>query len=481
MAPTSPTLRRWLEPSWQEAANLCLLLMEGVWLACACGYLTTFNNPVAQWKMLLSLTASLLAGYYLARISDFWHVRLSYRRGALAMLIIISLWFNLQITLYAPYWQGPFDSLRQIAASFAAPGLIPSEFYVLAFTALAWQRGVSLASQEVLEHLVLNSLLAGSLLSLIPGVISGWEIWPGWLWLLVVCFGLGLAAMAAARLAHLSELRGGHSPRFTRRWMLGVAAGAVSIAGLGAGLALILLGTPGQIIGQLVQIILGAITFLMLLALSPLINLLLGLVRWIQNHSINDQSVGNAFNRILEQLNNLTNLPDEMSAQTTSLFDVVKPYLLWGMLLVIFISAVFFLVHRWQVLRRAQEEALEPVGASAVLRDALKSLRKGLGQAVNTISGRLRANQAARMLQAIRIRWVYTQLMRLCDQKGHPRPQALTPLEFIPVLVGLYPGKEDAINTITQAYLRVRYGLLPETSIEVDQVMQAWESIQQSK
>jgi hypothetical protein len=54
------------------------------------------------------------------------------------------------------------------------------------------------------------------------------------------------------------------------------------------------------------------------------------------------------------------------------------------------------------------------------------------------------------------------------------RAEAETPLEFLPALRRLFPGSEMQLDTITQAYLRVRYGELPETQAEVDEVESAW-------
>ena len=81
------------------------------------------------------------------------------------------------------------------------------------------------------------------------------------------------------------------------------------------------------------------------------------------------------------------------------------------------------------------------------------------------------------MLAAARIRRIYIQLMELCGDLGKSRPAALTPLEFLPVLMDLFPGFENDLQIITQAYLRVRYGELPETRMEVNQVEAAWAQI----
>ena len=81
------------------------------------------------------------------------------------------------------------------------------------------------------------------------------------------------------------------------------------------------------------------------------------------------------------------------------------------------------------------------------------------------------------MLAAARIRWVYAQLMILCSRLGKPRPAAATPLEFLPTLQALFPEQDTTLQAITQAYLKVRYGELPETYEEVQAVLMGWDQL----
>jgi hypothetical protein len=80
-----------------------------------------------------------------------------------------------------------------------------------------------------------------------------------------------------------------------------------------------------------------------------------------------------------------------------------------------------------------------------------------------------------RLLAAAQVRRIYAQLMDLCEKLGHARPAALTPLEFLPTLRQVFPEGETQVTLITNAYLRVRYGELPETDAEVKDIRQAWD------
>jgi hypothetical protein len=83
------------------------------------------------------------------------------------------------------------------------------------------------------------------------------------------------------------------------------------------------------------------------------------------------------------------------------------------------------------------------------------------------------------MLAAARIRRVYSQLMDLGALLGKPRPPAFTPLEYLPRLDQLFPNHAVELRLMTGAYLKVRYGELPEYQEEVERVEAAWKVVQE--
>ena len=58
------------------------------------------------------------------------------------------------------------------------------------------------------------------------------------------------------------------------------------------------------------------------------------------------------------------------------------------------------------------------------------------------------------------------------------RPESQTPLEFLAPLGQVFPGLSHELVAITHAYVRVRYGELPETPQELEIVEQAWSRLQ---
>jgi hypothetical protein len=70
--------------------------------------------------------------------------------------------------------------------------------------------------------------------------------------------------------------------------------------------------------------------------------------------------------------------------------------------------------------------------------------------------------------------------MDLCDSIGQPRMKAQTPLEYVPVLVKLFPDLQLEISKITNAYMDVRYGLLPENPRDIADIEDAWKRLHTS-
>jgi hypothetical protein len=136
--------------------------------------------------------------------------------------------------------------------------------------------------------------------------------------------------------------------------------------------------------------------------------------------------------------------------------------------------AVYIRDERRRRLLYEQWEQIRDKGLLSSLRDAL---RKGLEQAGNSLAALLDADRRRRLLAAARIRRIYGRLMELCEDLDSPRPEASTPLEFVPRLRELFPAGAGDVALITDAYQQVRYGELPEREDAVERVEAAWSRV----
>jgi hypothetical protein len=120
------------------------------------------------------------------------------------------------------------------------------------------------------------------------------------------------------------------------------------------------------------------------------------------------------------------------------------------------------------------QSLLEQEDMLGLLRSALS---RGLARVANGLEQIMRLRHTRRMVAAARIRRIYAHLMDLSAKLDQPRPSSKTPLEFLPNLEGLFPTLLIELEIITNAYLCVRYGELPETHQEVEEVEASWKRV----
>lgn len=140
---------------------------------------------------------------------------------------------------------------------------------------------------------------------------------------------------------------------------------------------------------------------------------------------------------------------------------------------------VLFSISRWLFNDRvSRQDDLESILERGDLIQLLRqAFQDRLQRIADSFQGRSRMLQGQKWLAAAKIRRIYARLMELTSKLGKSRPPAHTPLEYLSVLEELFPNGKDEVNTITRAYLRIRYGELPETVEEVREVESAWEHI----
>jgi len=79
------------------------------------------------------------------------------------------------------------------------------------------------------------------------------------------------------------------------------------------------------------------------------------------------------------------------------------------------------------------------------------------------------------------VRQIYRQLLRWADAAGCSRHVSQTPHEYCYTLAGLVPEAGEDLDSITQHYVRARYGALLSTTNELDGLSQAWHRVKQTR
>ena len=166
----------------------------------------------------------------------------------------------------------------------------------------------------------------------------------------------------------------------------------------------------------------------------------------------------------------------QQPAQPAILPQTVVTLIFWSVVLLLVL--VYFVRARRESLRirhKSYEEPESLLDRDALLRQMRKSLRQQARQIIDGLSSRLRGR---RQLAAQLVRRIYAQLLDLAEEIYQPRPDSSTPLEFLPVLELAMPGLGDELALITRAYVRVRYGEVPESPADIQAIETAWQRIE---
>lgn len=411
---------------------------------------------------------------------NFLDLKIRIRRGVILGLIVLCVFLALKLLLYetesiqiGELLNRPFRAFNDVR------GLIPDEFLVIVIVLIVFWRGLSLATKYIDPRSVRRNFYLGlgmfTAFIFINTLVTGES--PGFM--LYLFFISALLALGSARIFTITQLRGGVSNPFDLRWFLGIFVSTLVIVGL-AGLIAWFFSERSYIVGGIGTMILGVFAVIMLALVSPLIILLQRIPAAMPN-------VSGTVDNFIEVLENLR---DTFSGIANNLFGLInipilinwilllKPILLWGFVIVV-AFVILYSISRWLLNERYgdQDELESIIEPGDLLKLFRQAFRKRLDDLAQAFRGRTRLRPGQRWLAAAKIRRIYARLMDLSRKLGKSRPPAHTPLEFLPVLEDLFPEGKEEVDTITQAYMRIRYGELPETSQEVEMVQSAWEQV----
>jgi hypothetical protein len=79
---------------------------------------------------------------------------------------------------------------------------------------------------------------------------------------------------------------------------------------------------------------------------------------------------------------------------------------------------------------------------------------------------------------AASIRRIYQDMCNLAGSSGYPRAESETPYEYLRTLKVAWPENPTQTKLITEAYNRVRYGEIPETAAELNEIEAAWKQLE---
>jgi hypothetical protein len=445
---------------WSEAAALAMIGMELTWISA--WYILTARPAAGMGATILILGVALSGSYGLGRAMSALHWRLGFRRIIFLAWLVFNVFLSLKLLIF-PKTSLLFSAVITQPANAILNGQWGAkEFWHVLVICLLGLRGVALATKGIEQHNVLASLQLGLLMFLLYGLSASIAEPVGTAVVFFIFLAFGMTSLSAAGVASISDLRGGRLPRLNWAWTTGILASALLAAGIAVLAGWLLSGKEiSTFLGQIVIGLLTGLIALIALIISPFVFLLFWIITQIIQlmSGLIDRKVLDTFLQSLKVMGQTGQDQVVLLINATAVRNLIM-----GSTVAAVILITLVIIRRQPRKRRLVAEE--------------NSLHTGANRRVGS-QGKIGKDRPGwlnprRLLAAAQVRRIYAQLMDLCGRLGYTRPAALTPLEFLPTLQQVFPEGEAQVSLITSAYLRVRYGELPETADEVKEIRQAW-------
>lgn len=472
--------------NWHTLAFLATILMELSWVSLWFRLILMPRIAIPYWQALILFGWVFLFAFFVDNSLVQRGGNLILRRVSLLCVCLISMFVAIYTLLGRETGADLSGLIHQQIRSFQdVTQLLPDEFVIMVMCLLMCWRGVSFVGRTDEPEAVIARFRTGVIMLFLYGLVAYFrEPSPGAAFYLFLF--TGLLAMSASRLAVQGHLRGGKAIPFDKKWIIGLALSIMLLVGTSFLLGRWLRSAGLEILFTLYTWFLT----LLLVLVSPFI--------WVLNEIIIFLSksihIGALFQAFIDMFQRLSAILSELVNTLQGWFDslkrlfdfnllpqirIPKPVVLWGTIL-FFMILVLIAVNRH--LRRGSEGSEDEEAGDIESMDLFElfrsALQKRLARLLGDMSNLLGLRRARRVLAAARIRRIYAKLLKFSAGLGIHRPASQTPLEFLPSLEGLFPASKSELGTITQAYLQVRYGDLPETFEEVQAVETAWKQVQ---
>lgn len=432
------------------------------------------HGMFALWLLLLALVP-----FNLIRVMSLATIPKDRQRLVLVGGLVLAILLSLRSLLYEPTGLFDFIWLREFFTHAGELGnpLWSRDVSIFVVVCFIWWRGISLAGRSVdIGDIGLRFRFGSLLLAIIVGGIAQSILTQSVTPFILLFFLASLMAIVLTRIEQLEVTQSGRSFPLGPRWVAMVAIAAlliVFIIGILAGLAT----------GTAVDSAVGWLAPLWL-ALEFMATAILGVVSYLS------QPILIVFEFILGFFINLLApiLQEAMENMDDFTRDIIegpiieeipepgpgRSYELPTRLITILVMSFFILLislaftRLLQFLRPPSDLDTETVNPF----DSLSGKRPGFGRRLLNRLGLFR-----RQLAAASIRRIYKDMCNMAGHNGYPRLESETPFEYLKTLKQAWPEHTAETRLITEAYNRVRYGELPESQEEIDQIEAAWKTI----
>ena len=453
----------------QAVAETCLI---SPWLA----MFLSMGLPVQPENVAGACLALILGMLYLSRAMEAFRVKAWIQSGLILSIIVgLSTWTLRRLTFSGPAWEGrdwQHALLDPNVWVYLMPGAV---IVVLSVTWLCW-RGLRLASLPPSVRGAAMGFQVGVLVLALFTMVST----PRESMAFVSAFFFSqLLAVALTRVETISYASGGRRLP-SSGWWLTVLVGSTGIVILVAGVvsAAVMGFPPDKLFFWLVPFI-ALITLPLLLITLPFMGLLQQILQMLLSGALL------VINSLMSFIQQVQDIMRQMTRFTLPPFILtVLRVLGYGIviLVILLVMAVVIRVARMVGGRRATRQDPEGEQHESIWsgQDLLRKLRARLRDRLaklKSLAGIMDRFGAGGLFAALTIRRIYAQTVKLAASRGYPRPAARTPYEHLATLHQAFPGCQADLAQITEAYVGVHYGELPERSDALAEIRAAFERV----
>jgi hypothetical protein len=345
-----------------------------------------------------------------------------------------------------------------------------------------WWRGISIGQRNLTFQGVAFSFRLGVLLLIFSAsLLSTLLAYDSTVFILPFFF-FSLLAVALARVEEVNRAKGGVGAPFNFTW-LAILLGSIVTVLVTAWLISRVYSIEGfaQVLRWLRPVfdpLLRVVEYILIFLFKLLTPLLQWLARIFQG----------VFETLAENLEGIE-IPQPLPPQNLQSAEPIKPprllvdilrYVCLGVTGAVILVGLALGLRRQLDRQRRGSETRESLWSSAAFADGmLSSLRDGWDR-LKDIAGLVgRFGPAMRLYAAVSIRKIYANMVRLAETQGFPRQPAQTPYEYLAALGLAFPDCQAETTAITEAYVQVHYGEVPESLKDLQRIRECWEQIQE--
>ena len=429
-------------------------------------------------SLVLGLLVAIMAVHYLARLSFSLPIQFWLRSSLLALVMLTSGLIAIHHILYG---QTPLMHLRWVGDIFASlkKDIFARDMLIFSLVVFLWWRGLMLAQRRLDSRSVAFRFRLGVVLLAITSGIAGAMVpWPHHHFVFLFFF-TSLLGIALARAEEVGQQYGGGQSPFGLGWLATLVAASSVVLLMAIGLTSLLTGdTLIRIIRPILailEVLAFAVVFALAWAAQLLIEPLLALLRRYE--------IGQALEKVFDQMELPGPFEGEIQPQepffTPEQLAILRVTVaIVGAALLLLIVAISLYRLRARSGERSNEKR-ESVWEGVHLRSNLDELLKRGRRRLGGVTEALIHSRLGQMFAALTIRRIYAHMASLAAERGYRRAIDETPYDYLPTLCRAFPENPREVTQITESYVAVHYGELPEQEEELAEVRSAWQRIQQ--